>query len=96
MQRCIVAGQTVKTAVDIKDPFAGLIPAGSEYHVEDWWKNVSGVSWMDAVGNPAALNYAMRSAISGLPFDDAVLYGKIGGLGFLIHVSEVVSAVPIK
>ncbi len=91
MQTSSLAGQTVKTAVEINDPFSGRIPAGSDYRVEDWWMNVSGGSWMDAVGNPAALNYAMRSAMAGLPIDNKVLYGKIGGLGFLIHESELVS-----
>ena len=88
MQTSMLSGQTVKTAVEINDPFVGRIPAGSDYRVEDYWINVSGGSWMDAVGNPAALNYAMRSATAGLPIDDNVLYGKIGGLGFLIHESE--------
>lgn len=89
MQRSKLAGSTVKLKNDIKDPYAGLIPAGSNYNVEDYWINVAGMSWMDAVGNPAALNYALRSTLAGLPMNDDVLYGKIQGLGFLIHTSEI-------
>ncbi len=63
---------------------------GKEYWVEDWWENVSGNSWMFADGNPACMKYAMRAgAVDNLPTDDDVLYGKIGSLGELIHISEV-------
>ena len=62
---------------------------GSTYRVEDWWINVNnGVGWGEAVGNPACLMYAMRSGAEHLPYDDDVLYGKVGGLGHLVHVSE--------
>ena len=45
----------------------------------------------DARGNPACLDYAVRSSSleDGLPTDDEVLYGKIGGYGKLVHISEV-------
>ena len=64
--------------------------ANTEYRVEDWWENVTGMSWMDANGNPACLKYAMRTGFSKIPIptDNEVLYGKIGGLGELIHISE--------
>jgi hypothetical protein len=62
------------------------------FRVEDWWDRVSGGSWLFAQGHPAALIYAMRSGLSGLPVDDEVLYGKdVGGFGHLVHVSEVQS-----
>jgi len=77
------AGKTVKIRADV----AGL--GGKEYRVEDWWINVFGKSWMDANGNPAALQYAARSGFAGLPTDDEVLYGKVGSLGYLVHVSEI-------
>lgn len=61
-----------------------------QIRIEDWWDRVTGGSWMDANGNPAALMYAMRSGITGLPIDNEVLYGKDSqGLGHLLHVSEV-------
>jgi hypothetical protein len=76
------AGQTVKIRADV-------IELGeAAFRVEDWWVNVAGVSWMDAVGNPAALRYATRAA-GRTPIDDEVLYGKVDGLGYLVHVSEI-------
>ena len=74
------AGQTVTLT---SGPFAG-----SEYRIEDYWDRLTGGSWMDAAGNPAALQYAMHP-LSGhtVPFDDEVLYGKIGPFGHLVHVS---------
>lgn len=61
---------------------------GHQYLAEDWWDRVVGESWMDCDGNPAALKYAVRSAVDNLPFDNEVLYGKIDGLGHIIHVTE--------
>lgn len=61
---------------------------GQEYQIEGYWDSVTGESWMDAEGNPAALKYAMRAGLSGLPVDDLVLYGKVNGLGHLVHQSE--------
>lgn len=61
---------------------------GLEYHIEDYWDRIAGVSWMDADGNPACLHYAIRSATEGIPTDNNVLYGKIGALGYLVHISE--------
>lgn len=62
---------------------------GKEYWIEDYWQNVSGESWMDSRGNPAALTYAVRAAKDRIPPDNEVLYGKIGAYGHLVHVSEV-------
>lgn len=64
---------------------------GSEYQVEDWWDRVGSGSWMFATGNIACMNYAVRSSslVDNLPIDNEVLYGKINGLGYLIHISEI-------
>lgn len=64
-----------------------VFEAGTPYRVEDWWDRVTGGSWMNAQGNPAALQYAMMSGFCDIPTptDDEVLYGKIGVLGYLIH-----------
>lgn len=70
-----LAGKTVKAL-------------GEEYRLEDWWDVLTGGSWMNADGNPAAMNYAVRSAVAGLPLDDEVVYGKVGAFGHLVHVSE--------
>lgn len=80
-----LARQTVKVNPIMEH--ANLVK-DAKYHVEDLWINVAGKSWMDCDGNPACLNYAARSV--GLPIDDKVLYGKIGGLGYLVHESEIV------
>lgn len=66
-----------------------LLKDGStEYQLEDWWDRVAGRSWMYSDGNPAAFHYAMRSATAWLPLDNEVVYGKVGGFGVLVHVSE--------
>ena len=84
------AGCTVKVKCDsIKDPLSGIEIGGRAYEVEDWWENVYGESWMFSNGNPAALSYAFRAGLQGLPADNDVLYGKIDGLGFLVHVTEI-------
>ncbi len=61
---------------------------GKEFRIEDYWENVYGSSWMFAQGNPAALIYAMHSEFHELPTDNEVVYGKIGYLGHIVHVSE--------
>ncbi len=62
---------------------------GQQIEIEDTWINVSGSSWMFAKGNPACLQYAIRAAVDKLPSDDNVYYGKINGLGHLVHESEI-------
>ena len=88
-----LAGKTVKikaSATHRQYPEFG----GSDFRLEDWWDRVSGVSWMNANGNPACLIYAMRGADQKprLPIEDEVVYGKIGGMGSLVHVSELEAA----
>lgn len=84
-----LAGQTVK--IKTQGKLYGHNELEHEFHVEDWWDRVSGGSWMNAGGNLAAIGYGMRSGLSGLPLDNEVVYGKVKGLGYLIHVSEIVS-----
>lgn len=80
---------------DTPHPWAGqevtVVVDGQEfpYLVEDWWDRVSGQSWQISVGNPAAIQYALRGGIAGLPYDDEVVYGKVDHLGHIIHVSEI-------
>lgn len=78
-----LSGQTVK----IK---AGEFE-GAEYHVEDWWDRVSGHSWHAGIdkGNLACLEYMIRSLGEDYDMDSEVLYGKIGGLGKLVHISQI-------
>jgi len=61
---------------------------GKLYRIEDWWDRVAGCSWMSCQGNPACLKYALRSAREPLPTDNEVVYGKVDGLGHLVHVTE--------
>jgi hypothetical protein len=61
---------------------------GKEFRIEDWQDRVFGKSWMVGNGNPACIKYAIRSAFCGLPLDDEVVYGKIGSIGHIVHVSE--------
>jgi len=56
--------------------------------IEDKVEEVFGGSWMFKDGNPACMLYAMRIAMEGIPSDDEVWYGKINGLGELVHFSE--------
>jgi hypothetical protein len=82
-------GATVRIREGVTDPVKNLVVAGAEYQIEDLWIKVAGKSWMDSDGNPAAMLYGFRAGVTGLPADNDVLYGKIGGLGCLVHVSEI-------
>jgi hypothetical protein len=66
-------------------------PSGEpvEFVVEDWYDRVTGRSWTEAKGNPAAMIYGFRAGMAGLPTDDEVVYGKLGWQGMLVHVSEI-------
>jgi len=85
-----LASKTVDIKPHVKHPQNKNF-GGSQIKIEDWWDRVSGGSWMFAQGNPACLVYAMRTGFSEVPVptDDEVLYGKINGLGHLIHISEI-------
>lgn len=80
------AGQTVK----VKDEVEKY--GGEDFTIEDYWENAYGTSWMNSNGNPAALTYAVRIGCQkfNVPLNNEVVYGKIGPLGFLFHVSELV------
>jgi hypothetical protein len=76
------SGQTVKIKPEVKNY------GGEEILIEDYCENIFGGSWMFANGNPAALQYAVRVGLEKLPIDNEVVYGKIGMLGKLFHVTE--------
>lgn len=80
-----LAGHTVTVKADLH----GEQAAEHEFTVDDWNDRVFGQSWMFMEGHPASLVYAMRSAMAGLPTDNEVVYGKVQGLGHLVHVSEI-------
>lgn len=77
------AGKTVTLRAEAR----GL--GGKEIRIEDWWINIAGIPWGNANGNPAALKYAFRAGLAGIPADNEVLYGKVEGLGHLVHISEI-------
>lgn len=74
------AGKTVKIKQSANDI------GGQELRLEDWWDRIAGKSWMNCDGNPACIIFAMRAL--GTPINNEVVYGKIGGLGYLVHTSE--------
>lgn len=82
-----LAGKTV--VLNLKAP-GHIIDSGDHYRIEDWWDKLTGFSWMDeqGIGNPACLHYAIRAGNAGIAPDNDVVYGKVRGLGHLIHVSE--------
>jgi len=82
-----LAGKTVRVKPHV-EPFGG-----SGFVVEDWWDRIAGKSWGVCNGNPACINYAIRTGLADhdVPDDDEVLYGKIGPLGHLLHISELES-----
>lgn len=92
-ERCPYAGCEMRTRPDV-----GKVPSGFDlgnrvFQVEDWCENVLGFPWMVADGNPAAMIYAFRIGMkfgtaAAVPLDNNVVYGKIDGLGYLLHVTE--------
>lgn len=84
-----LAGQVVKISEGVTDPVQSAVQGGAEFKIEDWWDRISGRPWGDVRGNPACIHYSMRAAANLIPPDDEVLYGKIGYLGHLVHVSEI-------
>ena len=82
-----LAGKTVKIKATVEH-FQYPDFGGSDFQVEDWWDRLEGKSWMNCNSVPVCIIYAMRSA-GQTPIDDEVLYGHTGGLGHLVHISEV-------
>lgn len=82
-----IVSVTLKTPVVIGND-AGIEKI-ARYRVDDWWDKLTGMSWQDSNGNPAAMSYAMRAAVS-MPWDDDVIYGTNldSNMGHLVHISE--------
>ena len=64
---------------------------GEKYKVEDWWDRLGQGSWLESTSNFECMDYVARGAksVPSPPFDEEVLYGKVGLYGKLVHVSEV-------
>lgn len=91
----IHAGKTVKVKNGVGINTFGQDMSGADFVIEDWCENVLGCSWMNANGNPAALEYAMRTGLNNdenrpyVPiFSNDVVYGKVGPFGHLFHINE--------
>ena len=82
-----LAGRVVRLPADMGSGADGL--GGQEFRIEDWWDHMTGASWREATDIPAVLQYEVRALTKGLPGNDDVIYGKVGALGYLLHVSEV-------
>lgn len=65
---------------------------GNSIVIEDWWKKIVGEDWQtSAFHNPAAYNYCVnhqREYSNHTPSVNWVLYGKIGGFGYLVNINE--------
>lgn len=65
---------------------------GNSIVIEDWWKKIAGEDWQtSAFHNPAAYNYCLNHQSEYSNHSQSVnwvLYGKIGGLGYLVNVNE--------
>lgn len=59
------AGETVKIKNGVGKGLQVGDMSGMDFTIEDWCENVLGCSWMNANGNPAALEYAMRTGFFG-------------------------------
>lgn len=77
-----LTGKTVKVDLNGDGELVDL-------EIEEWWDVLTGTSWMMSNGNPAALNYALRAGQQGLPLNDEVVYGKVDGLGEIVHVNQI-------
>ena len=85
-----LAGKTVILNEKAQDPHRGMVVSGAEFRIDDWVDHagMGGKSWMTMDGNISAMLYGMRAGLSGLPTDNEVVYGHIGALGHMVHVSE--------
>ena len=84
-----LAGKTVKIKPDAKHPY---MPAfgGSSFRVKDWQDRIMGMPWTEYVDHPVCIEYGLRISKVNI-LDDEVLYGKIGLIFLLVHVSEIES-----
>lgn len=58
------------------------------FKVQDWWDRVSGQSWNDVPRKGPELTYALQMRRAGVPADDEVVVGTIGGDTVLLHNTQ--------
>ena len=80
-----LAGKTV-SLIDVSN--GSVIDV--RYKIEDWWDVLGSGSWAGLCETvPACAIYNDRIiGLESIPFDEEVVYGKVDGLGYLIHESE--------
>lgn len=84
------AGRTVRLRADAAEL------GGHNIEVVDWYERTGqSMAWRDALaaGDPRAQGYAVRRGLAGLPDDDEVLFGRVDGMGQIVHLSEIEGAV---
>jgi hypothetical protein len=86
-----LAGKTLRLGLSREDQ---NIRHGDLFHVEDWSDRISTGPWMAAAHERAAAKYAARSEAAALPPNGEVVYDRIGGAGYLVHVSGLGPALP--
>lgn len=83
------AGKKLRIKKGAGKSVTGELLDGKEFVAEDYWINISGKTLWLCDGNPACLEYAIRTCdYRHIPIDDKVIYGKVGGYGHLFHESE--------
>lgn len=90
MNKYKYSGKTLRVKQGAGISFNGELLDEKEFVAEDYWINITGKSWMVSNGNPACIEYALRTGLNELnvPIDDNVVYGKIGYFGHLFHECE--------
>ena len=83
------AGKKLRIKKGAGKSFTGELLDGKEFEAEDYWINIAGKTLWHCDGNPACLEYAVRTCdCRHIPIDDKVIYGKVGLYGHLLHESE--------
>ena len=90
MNKYIHAGKKMKVKKGAGKSLTGELLDDKEFVAEDYWINVAGESLWDCDGNPACIEYALRTTFNKyhIPIDDNVVYGKVGLYGHLFHETE--------
>ena len=83
-EKSVYAGKIVKIKNGVGRGLMVPDMSGMDFMIEDWCDNLLGCQWWQANGNPAAIEYAIRTGINGrnnnVPDDNEVLGGQSGYL----------------
>lgn len=85
----MLRGRTAVITEKMNDP-RGMMKPGDTFQVEGPASEVFGMPWDQAQHhmNWAAIHYGTRSRRNSLPDDNDVYYGKVDGMGHVLHRSE--------